>query len=150
MVRPKFTYGALVWAYSIRSKRLILKLRRLNRLSISTYAKVHRSSPSRALEIITDTIPLHIYLQKEAVRAYVRLQNTLTLTCAGLDRRNPSIRSHLLKLQHPVLDHRIYAVMANSFVCNAMRPECIFQVQTLTLRHREAYEDFSNETCRIY
>ena len=150
VVRPKITYGALVWAFSVKTKGLRLKLRRLNRLGISTYARVHRSSPSRGLEIITDTFPLHLYLQKEAVCAYVRLRNVLTLRWTGLDRRNPRVRSHLLLLQHAVRDHGIFHFIQDMDVCNLPRPECIFTISSFTARHRDAYKGFGNVTCRIY
>ena len=150
MVRPKITYGALVWAFSIKSKGLRTKLRRLNRLGISMYAKVHRSSPSRGLEVITDTFPLDLYLQKEAVCAYVRLQNVLTLTWTGLDRRNPRQRSHLLMLQHAVTDHGIHRLMIDMDVCNLPKPAALFSIQTLTFRHREAYREFESSVCRVY
>ena len=90
MVRPKITYGAIVWFHSVeKSKSLKKKLRRLNRLGMNTYATVHRSSPTRGLEIIYDTIPLELYIRKEVTCAYVRLQNVLTLEWLGFSRRNP-------------------------------------------------------------
>ena len=150
VVRPKITYGAIVWGFAVKTKGLRMKLRRLNRLGISTYARVHRSSPSRGLEIITDTFPLHIYLQKEAVCAFVRLQNVLTLRWEGLDRRNPHIRSHLLLLQHAVRDHGIFQCMQNMDVCNVPRPECTFSISSFTARNRDVYKDYANTTCRIY
>ena len=150
VVRPKFTYGAMLWYHSVKTKGMITRLRRLNRLGMNTYATVHRSTPTRGLEIIIDTFLLNLYIQKEAVCAYVRLQNVLTLTWEGLHRRNPHIRLHLLSLQHAVRDHGIYQLMLDMDVCVAVRPPCTFIIHDSSFRNREAYRSFLPEVCKIF
>ena len=66
VVRPNFIYGSLLWQHSTRSVGKVKKLRRLNRMGMNTYAQVHLSTPTQTMEILSDTFPLDLYLQKEA------------------------------------------------------------------------------------
>ena len=151
MVRPKITYGAIVWFHSVeKSKSLKKKLRRLNRLGMNTYATVHRSSPTRGLEIIYDTIPLELYIRKEATCAYVRLQNVLTLEWLGFSRRNPRLQSHLYCLQQEVRELGVFQVMQDIDTCDADRPVCRFSIRDETFRDRNAYRDFLGGMCKIF
>ena len=142
MVRPKFLYGALLWAHKAQSKGIQARLRRLNRIGMNTYATVHRSTPTRGMEIITDTIPLHIYANKSAVCAYIRLQNVLTLTWNGYDGRSPHIRSHLLVMKHLSIDLGIERIMRDMDVVEAVRPLVHFNIQEATFTDRQAYRQF--------
>ena len=88
---------------------------------MNTYAKVHSSSPTRKMELITDTFPLKLYLMKEAACAYVRLQNNLTLRWTGIN-RSGSQRSHLKSLQHLVRDVGVHELMLQQDECDANNP----------------------------
>ena len=150
MVRTKFTYAAIVWAHAAQKKGIKTKLRRLNRIAINTYATVHRSSPSRALEILTDTFPLHLYLKKEAICAFVRLKDVLTLRWTGLDRRNPHIRSHLLHLQHYVRDCGIHDLITNVDTCDMVKPNSQFIVRVDSFGNRRGYVPYLETPCQVY
>lgn len=54
-------------------------------MAMNTYAPYPRSTPTRLLEILTDTFPLDLYVQKEGLCAYIRLQSGLPLTWTGFD-----------------------------------------------------------------
>ena len=84
VVRPMIIYGCMIWAQSL-TDGYVVKFRRLNRMAINTYAPFPRSSPTRLVEILTDTFPLDLYVRKEGLCAYIRLQNELQLTWSGVD-----------------------------------------------------------------
>ena len=103
VVRPMIIYGSIVWAKAAQTESNSKKLRHVNRLAMNTYASFHRSTPTRGLELITHTFPLHLYIMKEAVCAYVRLKGILTLDWNGFHRFNPTVYSHRKQLQHWVI-----------------------------------------------
>ena len=133
VVRPNFIYGSLLWQHSVKSVGKLKKVRRLNRMAINTYAKVHSSSPTQTLELMTDTFPLKLYLQKEATCAYVRLQNNLTLDWHG-ESRSGLQRSHLRSLQHLVRDLGVHELMLQQDECDIGNPADI-------LVHQESFTD---------
>ena len=67
IVRPVISYGAMIWGQAIEHDDVVEKLRRLNRMAINTIVKVPRSTPTQALEIILDILPLHIHIKKEGL-----------------------------------------------------------------------------------
>ena len=109
-------------------------------MAMNTYAKVHSSTPTRTMEIATDTFPLHLYLQKEAACAYVRLQNSLTLTWTGVNRTG-SQRSHLKQLQHLVRDLGVHELMLKHDECDVNNPGDVI-VMHETFTDPEAYRNF--------
>ena len=84
VVRPMIIFGCLVWAPAL-TKGYIEKFRRINRMAMNTYAPFPRSSPTRLVEILTDTFPLDLYVKKEGLCAYIRLRENLPLTWTGVD-----------------------------------------------------------------
>ena len=128
VIRPNFIYGSLLWQHSVKSVGKLAKVRRLNRMAMNTYAKVHSSTPTLTLELMTDTFPLKLYLQKEATCAYVRLQNNLTLEWHG-ESRSGLQRSHLRSLQHLVRDLGVHELMLQQDECDATNPADIVVMQ---------------------
>ena len=121
VVRPNFIYGSIIWQHSVKSSGKQDKVRRLNRMAMNTYATVHSSTPTRTMELMTDTFPLKLYLQKEATCAYVRLQNNLTLDWHGVNRSGLQ-RSHLKSLQHLVRDLGVHELMLQQDECDSNNP----------------------------
>lgn len=58
----------------------------MNRLALSAYTMFPKSLPTRGLELILDTFPLHLWLEKEALSSYVRLAKQLQLDWSGRNR----------------------------------------------------------------
>ena len=77
IVKPMFTYGAIVWAHEINTEHLIHKLEKLNRLAINTFCLTPKSVSTKLLEIITDTMPLNLFCKEVAQMAYYRQLNVL-------------------------------------------------------------------------
>ena len=84
VVRPMVIYGCMIWAPAL-VRGYVEKFRRLNRMAMNTYAHFPRSSPTRLVEILTDTFPLDLYVRKEGLCAYVRLSESLQLDWHGRD-----------------------------------------------------------------
>ena len=142
VVRPNFIYAAVIWQHSIKSSGKLKELRRLDRMAMNTYAKVHSSTPSRTLELLSDTFPLHLYLRKEATCAYVRLQNSLVLNWHG-ESRSGLQRSHLRSLQHLVRDLGVHELMLQQDDCDVNNPADVVICQdsfTDPLKYRDYLE----------
>ena len=94
VVRPMIVYASIIWTHSIDSEARCTKLRRINRLAMCTYTLFPHSLPTRGLEILTDTFPLHLWLFKEALCAYVRLAKQLLLTWPGTNKNKRGNIAH--------------------------------------------------------
>ena len=77
IVRPMMVYGALCWAHSINNDSIDKILRNLNRAGMNTFSNFPRSSPTRAVEIITDTIPLDLHALKVGLSSRIRLREVV-------------------------------------------------------------------------
>ena len=82
IVRPMLTYGAMIWGH--RAPFHIARLRRVNRMAINTFASFPKSTPTAALEIMLDVMPLHLFCRKEAWLHDVDWMRSLQLTGLGL------------------------------------------------------------------
>ena len=93
IVRPMFSYGSIVWAHELKSH--LNKLARLNRLSISTFCPIPKSTPTKFLEIALDIMPLQYFCQQQAVLAYYRLQDVLQFGWSGKSKNVTFSTSHM-------------------------------------------------------
>ena len=84
VVRPMIIFGCLVWAPAL-VRGYLTKFRRINRMAMNMYAPFPRSTPTRLVELLTDTFPLDLYVLKEGLCAYIRLRENLPLTWNGFD-----------------------------------------------------------------
>ena len=84
IARTILAYAAFVWAHEIDHPDIRAKLLRLNRLAILTYAHAPRSAPTKGLEIITDTMPLPLFLQEHAVLTFARIHKQVDLDWEGM------------------------------------------------------------------
>ena len=140
--------GSLIWEHSVKTLGKLKKVRQLNRMAMNMYAKVHSSTPTRTMELVTDTFPLKLYLQKQVTCAYVRLQDCLTCTWPGVN-LSGSQRSHLKSLQHLVRDLGVHEHMLQRDTCDSNNPSDI-RVMHHTFTDPEAYRDYlSLDDCPI-
>ena len=58
VVKPRITYGALVWAHSIQTISKKQRLGQINRLAAMMLTPTRKNAPTAALEIIHDLIPV--------------------------------------------------------------------------------------------
>ena len=76
MVRPILAYASHVWWNFHPTNNIMMQLNRLSRLACLAIAKVHRSTPTKGLEIIYNLKPLNIFLDEQATNAYLRVCKT--------------------------------------------------------------------------
>ena len=76
IIRPKLTYGALVWSHNLTTKQH-KKLKQLNRIACLSLTPTTRSTPQDALEIMYNIIPLDLYLTETGLKTYLRLKSQL-------------------------------------------------------------------------
>jgi ribonuclease HI len=90
IVRPTFTYGCIAWGKTTRSKDFQNKAKRLQRLALCDIGPIRTHSPTSGIEIVTNTMPLDIYIRGEFIAAHNRIKNVIT-TIAGT---SDTIASH--------------------------------------------------------
>ena len=131
IVRPMIVYASVVWAHSIDRPTLENKLRRLNRMALATMTMFPRSTPTRSVEIMVDLFPLHLWLQKEALCAYIRLAKLLPLTWTGRQdkwkRRNVA---HRRFWRDKVEEYEIADLLLEVDQCVVQAPELQFVIRS--------------------
>ena len=83
IVRPKLTYGCHIWQNKI-TETLRGKLLRLNRLAMLNIAKVHKSAPTKGLEIIYNIPPLDLFIERIAIHNHLRVKSQVKRTWDGI------------------------------------------------------------------
>ena len=74
VIRPRITYASVIWwarSTLTHEKTLLQKTQRIATISITGAMK---TTPNIALESITGLTPLHIHIQSEAMKAYIRMK----------------------------------------------------------------------------
>ena len=93
IVRPRLCYGSMIWGH--RAPHLISKLRRINRMAINTFANFPKSTPTAALEVMLDVMPLHLFCTQEAMLARLRLDKVLEFGWDGTSHTKNHAISHM-------------------------------------------------------
>jgi len=88
IVRPMITYGCLVWGHRVDLKQWHDKLMGLNRLAVLSIAPVRKNTPTAALEIMYDLIPLDLFIAGEALKAWRRTEPNAPGRWDGLTQSN--------------------------------------------------------------
>ena len=70
VIRPMITYGSMIWAHGLKGK-LKNKLRSLQRLALLMTGHYRNGTPTAGLEVITDTMPIDLFIDKEAVSTVI-------------------------------------------------------------------------------
>jgi ribonuclease HI len=97
MVRPAFTYASFIWAHKTNTKLFKDKSQKLQRLALISIAPVRLHSPTIGLEIVTNTLPLHLFIEATAISTYLRLTNLLDKSILAIT--NDPTTSHILWAQ---------------------------------------------------
>ncbi|XP_045528187.1 uncharacterized protein LOC123716467 [Pieris brassicae] len=67
-------YGALVWWPRTELQTAVIKLGRFQRLALSAASGCMKTTPTTALEIVLQVLPLDLHIQQEAALAAIRLK----------------------------------------------------------------------------
>ena len=105
VVRPMLCYGAMIWGH--RAPELMGKLRRINRMAMCTFASFPKSTPTSALEIMLDILPLHLFCVQEAVAARLRLDSVLEFGWHGKAHTKRHATSHMEFLRKKLEEYGI-------------------------------------------
>ena len=139
VVRPMIVYGSVTWAHAIDRPALESKLRKINRLAIATYTLFPRSSPTRAVEILTDTFPLHIWLEKEALCAFIRLAKLLPLTWTGRNNNRRRNVAHRRFWVDKIEEYGITSLLLENDSCSILAPKLSFTIHSDSFRADPSY-----------
>ena len=73
IVRPAFAYGAIAWSKAAQYEGIKSKLRTLQRMALLNIAPVRKGTPTAALELLYDVMPLHLFVKEMALKTSVRI-----------------------------------------------------------------------------
>ena len=123
IVRPTLAFACHIWWNFTPSKTTITQLTRLSRLACLSIAKVHRSTPTKGLEVIYNLPPLEFFLAEQTLSAFRRTKKLVKSNWT-----NPGgLSGHLgriqkvfdkLKIPHLVEERRVIRVWNKLFGVN--------------------------------
>ena len=143
LARPILDYNAFVWAHEIDNPTMVGKLRKLNRLALNTTCSVPRSSPTRGMEMATDTMPLHLHLVKAAVSTFCRIHTQVPLEWEGVySNKNHSI-SHRKYWQLMCEEIGIDGQLLQSDGCDLIAPEKHYRVDMDSFQGDRRFQQLS-------
>ena len=96
IVRARLAYAAIIWSHNINFKTKLNKLKQINRLASMMMVPARRSTPTKALEIINNLMPLDLFLHNQAVKAYNRHKKEYKLDWEGRNPNRPTLVGHRL------------------------------------------------------
>jgi len=91
IVRPAITYGALVWAHTINKEWQKAHFKNLHGTILRMLGPVRKHTPIAAMELMVHLTPMHLFLQQEAAKAFLRLSDKMSNTWSGVGYRTKSI-----------------------------------------------------------
>ena len=94
IVRPALSYGSVVWVKALRNKTNQDALNKVNRLALLSLGHVRRSTPTAGMEVISNLMPLTLFIQGEAARALIRTEPMRVLPRRSLETRKPGVQGH--------------------------------------------------------
>ena len=131
IVRPRLCYGAIVWGHTSRLDTRKESLDKLNRLAATMITPVRKSTPVKTMEVMYDPIPLHLFIQYEAIASLARNRHCMTLSWEGQNPKRKTYIGHLkfwyLKLKEINIEidetdrirdliwHKLYIIDTDSF-----------------------------------
>jgi ribonuclease HI len=78
MIRPMITYGCYIWAKAATTQVVINKLQQIQRLAMMGIASIRQATPTMALELLYDIIPLDLFIRQTATKTHIRLGYKIT------------------------------------------------------------------------
>ena len=73
IIRPRITYSAFTWGHTAQSFTKTRQLKQINRLASLMMSPTRKTTPTTALEVINDLMPLNLYISKIALASYSRI-----------------------------------------------------------------------------
>ena len=93
IVRPMVCYAAMTWGH--RAPFHSKKLKRLNRMAMNTFGSFPRSTPTSAMEVAMDVMPLDLFCRQEALATRCRLGDVVNSNWDGKTHTKTHATGHL-------------------------------------------------------
>jgi ribonuclease HI len=100
IIKPSLTYGCLIWGHALKTKSILSKLHRLQRLALLPMSPVRSQTPTAGMEVLANITPLTITINELSIRTYLRIKTHLP-DWDDLGRGNH--RGHLFQIKKWVL-----------------------------------------------
>jgi len=106
IIRPAISYGATIWINGTKTKTNQTKLGRIQRLSNIMVTGALPSTPGTALDIITNTTPMELWLDEEAAKGALRLKSLGHWLTTPTSSKKPSksFQSHISSMNDYLSD----------------------------------------------
>ncbi len=95
IVRPKLTYGALIWAQNLHEQDKV-KIQRIQRLALLAIFTPLRSTPTLGMEVVMGWMPLLLHCTEIGLCAFLRTKSTVHQNWDGIGRMT-RITGHIRK-----------------------------------------------------
>jgi ribonuclease HI len=116
IIRPMVSYAAHIWCGSLPNHSLDKISRSLQRWALTKLGPCREKTPTAGLEIVTHTIPLHIYLQEMALKTMNRFNNIEF-------QLNPARNGHWIRWQKLLKEYIPLATTPSDFTRKVCRPD---------------------------
>jgi ribonuclease HI len=107
------TYGSTVWGHAVEKATIKHKLRKLQRLGLTTITFVRKGTPAAGMEVIYYLLPLHLRIIEKALGTFLRLGNLQRIAWTS---NYPTQQGHIRWLQDrlpELIDDNEIAPVAN-------------------------------------
>ena len=110
VIRPRISYGCVTWAHTITTLREKKRLEKINRLASLMTVPVRQGTPTMAMEIINNYVPLELHLDEIGLNTFCRLK-LATHTSWIQDNRRKKLKftphlKHWLTMSSDALGHQ--------------------------------------------
>ena len=100
VVRAKISHGVIVWAKALEKGCILNALNSLQNYCFQLVGSIRKNTPTAALEVITGTYPIDLFLKSFAVQALIRTKGYETFSDFEMNYDNPK--------QPTLIGHRQY------------------------------------------
>ena len=66
------TYACIIWGSKVEDKGISTALHRLDRLAMMSISRLHKSTPTKGLNIVFNVMPIKIFIEFTGMKAYCR------------------------------------------------------------------------------
>lgn len=122
MGRPEMAYAALAWGHCAELDYLETELWKLNCAALLSIVRVPRFTPTRAMEIIMDILPLHLFIMKEGLATSRRIKGQTPLMWSGVTPNLTHSLTHCWYWSYLVSDLDVEAIESQFDECTVDAP----------------------------
>ena len=97
LIRPILSYGSMIWLKGITQTSSMNPLNKLQRRACSSILNSMRTTPTAAMELLTDIQPINIFLQTCAINTYLRLKDNGNWKPKSGEITNPKTHTKLVE-----------------------------------------------------